>query len=87
MHLPAWPRSFVDTEGLLCDKAKHLRQKAMLLCDKAMLLCDKAMLLCDGSKCLDHKEDCLRDPDKRRRQGNACVGREDKRQGHGDGFL
>ena len=66
MCLPGWPRSFVDTEGLLGNEP--------------MLLRHKAMLLCDGSKCLDHKEDCLRDPDKRRRQGNTCVGGEDKRQ-------
>jgi len=80
MCLPGWPRSFVDTEGLLCDEA-------MLLRHKAMLLCDKPMYLCDGSNSLGHKEDCLRDPDKRRRQRNTCVGREDKRQGHGDSFV
>ena len=45
-----------------------------------MLLYAKAMYHRDGSNCVRHKEDCLRDPHNRRRQGANCVGREEKRQ-------
>ena len=52
----------------------------MLQFQKAMLLGDKAKYHGEGSNCLRHKEDCLRDPNNRRRQGANCVGREEKRQ-------